>query len=566
MNTSSEALRVGPQDGPAPGRSRQQNVSDSNPHSSAAEEMERFRPVPVMGRLPWHAQYRILAAVLLAGLLALAAATVGLYAALGSDQAQRQSQVVLLHSLLDVDGALGQVVAGDPNAARSMEEALRNGNAAMSRWSGGNGDWQQRWSAIDQRAAPVRQAIGKFAGTDPRMLTAVSALRQELGSLSDQLRAAPTQAASLSSRLALLAGAVAWVIVAMALLLWVHWKQQRYQTLSAQAQTERVQSSIMGLMEHMRLLAEGDLTRKAPVSEDEVGTLADIINTAMESLRDLVRAYKQSSERTSEAVRQASDTTGMLVDRAREDLSNQAAHGAEVLRLAQGVRQLARLADAVSGASAQAREAVVSGSDAVSQAQGRIGEIRQMNEEAGTRVDRLASSSREIASIATMLHALADQTGVLADQAALQSARAGEHGQGFRIVASGMNDLAQQIGDNARKVGTLVETALGDIEMARVSMSNAVSGTDEASRLIDMSNDAGRLAVDRTGELEKSVKQMAEVVPEQERIAGVLDANTKNALARNEEGQQRAHQAAEGIMALYDIVQALRASSDRFKV
>src|SRR5690606_2840587 len=116
-------------------------------------------------------------------------------------------------------------------------------------------------------------------------------------------------------------------------------------------------------------------------------------------------------------------------------------------------------------------------------------DIRKLNEEAGNRIGRLALSSREISSIATMLHSLADQAGVLADQASLQASRAGDAGRGFGIVALGMAELARQTDHNARKVGTLIETALSDIEAARISMSNAVSGTDEASRLIDVSND-----------------------------------------------------------------------------
>lgn len=534
--------------------------------STAAEEMENFKPVPVVGRLAWRTQYRLFAVLLVAGLLALAWSTFALSSSFAADRARHQAQVVMLHALLDTDQALAQAISDPSAAGPHLDTALRNGNAAMSQWAAGNAQWQERWTTIQSQIAPLRSALGQVSATDPRMLSAANTARASIAEVGQSLRSTPPVSTEVSRARLLLAVSVAWVMAALVFLLWVHWKQQRLQALTAQADSERMQSSIVSLMDHMRALAEGDLTRKAPVSEDAVGTLADILNTTVEGLRNLARSFKQTSERTHDAVRQTSDTTGLLVDRAREDLASQAANGAEVLRLAEGVRRLAQLAAAVANTSEGARNAVSSGSEAVASARTRIEDIRKLNEEAGNRVGRLALSSREIASIASMLHALADQAGVLADQAALQAVRAGDAGKGFGIVAKGMEDLARQTGDNARKVGTLIETALGDIESARISMADAVSGTDEASRLIDVSNDAGRLAVDRANELATSVQELSSVVSDQDRIANVLDANTKTALARIEDGQLRTQQAAEGVMSLLSSVRELHESADKFRV
>jgi methyl-accepting chemotaxis protein len=540
--------------------------ANSGGANSATNEIERFRPVPVVGKLAWRTQYRLIAAVLLIGVIALVFSIASLTRSAASTFAHSKSEMVVLQTMLELEKSLS-ISADDPQtAAASLSSGLLAGRSALSEWSGSQPAWMDQWSKIEASLRPFQSSLGKISASDARMQQAAKNGEQAISQLANSMRAiAPSQADPMASRGFLVFSAL-WVAASLALLVWVHWKQQRWQALSAQGESERIQNSILVLMEHLRAISQGDLTHRAPVSEDAVGTLADILNHAIDRLRALAREVKMTSEKTTAASQRATDSTGLLVDRSREDMASQVANGAEVLRLAEGVRRLTQLVAAVTSTATRTAEAVVSGSDAVASARSRISEIRELNEEAGSRVGRLALSSREIANIITIVNELADQAGVLADQAALQAARAGDAGKAFKIVANGMEDLAQQTGSAARKVGTLIEAAVGDIEAARTAMSGAVTGTDEISRLVDVSGDASRLAVERSDVLTHSMGELVMVINEQDRIAGVLDENTKLGLTRVEDGQSKAHQAAESVMTLIEAVRELGRSADRFRV
>lgn len=568
MNSDENIMKVGVVADVGKSKSRRLPEGAGDPsHHSASAKVENFRSVPVVGRFAWRTQYRLIAGLLLFGLIALGLSALALFNATTEERARQQAQVVALHSLIDVDQAFALGLSDVQGAAQRLDTALRNGNAAVSRWAAGSGSWMEMWSKVETQAKPWREALGKVPASDPRMMAAAASSRQAVAELGQALRVAQPTSSALSNARVYLILSTLWVVLSLILLLWIHSLQQKLANLNAQAENERVQQSIMTLTNHMQLVTEGDLTQKAQVyGDDSVAGLAGIVNNATGGLRDLARSVKLTSEKTINGVQLVSDTTGLLVDRAREDLSTQESNGTELLKLTQGIRRLTQLARLVNEASVGVDELVRSGSDAVGLARTRLEEIRKLNEEAGNRVGRLALSSREISSIATLLHSLADQAGVLADQAALQAARAGDSGKGFAIVAAGMGELAHQTYDNARKVGTLIETALSDIEAARSSMTDAVSGTDEASRLIDVSNDAGREAVEKTAELSSSINELGQLVSEQDQIASILGDNTQHALERIEDGRIRAQKAAEGVQDLMDHVRDLRQSADKFKV
>lgn len=421
------------------------------------------------------------------------------------------------------------------------------------------------WRATSAAWAQASPALGELVDEDvAEVLSQRSRTLSELSSAAESWARASASAPSAGPGLfTQLAGVLA--LVSLALLLVVAWKQQRWHVLSARSVSEQVDQAVFDLANDLAPLGQGDLTRRARVSELPVGVVAETINRALDQLRPLLALSKKTAAETSEASMRANEATGVLVNSQRERLAGLESSSQDILRLIESVGTGANDAQTSKDLTGRALKAARSGQGAVVSSIERIHDIQERVEEASSRAQRLVDSSNEIAGMALTLKEIAEQLEILGMQADLQASKAGDAGQGFKVVAREVQQLSEASGARARHVSSLVETALSDLEALSASMQSAASGVAEGSRFTELTHEAWGEVLSSLQELAECINSLHDSSMTQKELASTLDERTRRELGQVETDNKNAQEASEATLKLLASVRALDEAVSKFK-
>jgi len=273
-----------------------------------------------------------------------------------------------------------------------------------------------------------------------------------------------------------------------------------------------------------RRMAQGDLTVKVtPRSEqDELGQafsamvtslreatrqLAETSSTLAATSQQLSTATEQSSRGTQDVAkgseqlaRTASEAAGAVDEleaaiqqvKASSEVQKQSAAEAEegMKQAAQAVEEVARSAQQMSSSAQQAAAIAQTGGQAVQETIQTMGRIQDQTLVSAQRVKELDQLGQQIGAIVETIEQIAEQTNLLALNAAIEAARAGEHGRGFAVVADEVRKLAEQAAASTKEISELIANVRHGVEQAVQAMESTSAEVEKGFTRSSEANEA----------------------------------------------------------------------------
>lgn len=335
---------------------------------------------------------------------------------------------------------------------------------------------------------------------------------------------------------------------------------------------------LTGMAEVAASVADGDLTVNASpkCDEDELG---NAFSKMIASLRSAISQVAQgassmdiASNQLSLAANQAGEATNQIATTIQQVARGAAQQSESVNRTAASVEQMTNAIDGVAKGAAEQSQAATKAADMTAQISAAIRQVssnaqnvsrgsaeatrlakegsRTVQETidgmqliktrvglSASKVQEMGSRSDQIGSIVEAIEDIASQTNLLALNAAIEAARAGEHGKGFAVVADEVRKLAERSSQSTKEIGTLIREIQHTVAEAVQAMN---AGSEEvevgvkraygAGEALDSISRAAEEVFSQAEEASAAAQQMdalaSELVNAVDTVSSVIEENT----------------------------------------
>ncbi len=214
--------------------------------------------------------------------------------------------------------------------------------------------------------------------------------------------------------------------------------------------------------------------------QEVAGAADQSATTSQEMARGSEQQARSATEAAGAMQRLESAVTQVLAGGGRQQEAAQQANGG-MQQAAQAVQQVAASAQQMASTAQQAASVAQTGGRAVEQTIESMARIKEQVQASSEVVRELGQKGQEIGAIVETIDQIAEQTNLLALNAAIEAARAGEHGKGFAVVADEVRKLAERATAATKEISTLIGSVRSGVEEAVRAMESSGQEVQEGA-------------------------------------------------------------------------------------
>jgi methyl-accepting chemotaxis protein len=255
-------------------------------------------------------------------------------------------------------------------------------------------------------------------------------------------------------------------------------------------------------------------------NSNQMSMATNQISTAISQVATGASNQSQNANDAARLFGEISESVGQVSSSAKNQANSISSMVTEVNKLIGSISEVTNSADIVSGVVDSASDVAQKGQGAVEETVSGMSRIRETVLNSADKIQELGSKSEQIGEIIGVIDDIAEQTNLLALNAAIEAARAGEHGKGFAVVADEVRKLAER---SARATGEITDLIKGIQYETQEAVDAMESGTAEVES-------GSKLAVNAGSAIEEILSSVKEIVSQ---ISQVSD-NAKNMTVASE--------------------------------
>jgi methyl-accepting chemotaxis protein len=341
--------------------------------------------------------------------------------------------------------------------------------------------------------------------------------------------------------------------------------------------------------------AGGDLTKRINVkSKDELAGLASDTNQLIEGIAVLVKQVSgmaenvsassqqllASAEETSRTINSIAETSSEIAAGTDQTTMKMSSSFEKMNSLEEAARFLFEQAELVKQTANDMRNAAEKGGKSVQASSTKMMNIEETMASTSETVEALGKRSSQITTIIGTITEIAEQTNLLALNAAIEAARAGEHGRGFAVVADEVRKLAEQSQKAAKGVTEIVHSIQEEVNViikqnsegvkeviagveitneTNASLEGILSQTNKTTVVVNEMVDHIQATLNLSQEVADSFGQVNE-------IAAATAANTESTAAASEQGSAAMQEVTASASELSQQAEKLKELVSSFKI
>jgi methyl-accepting chemotaxis protein/regulator of replication initiation timing len=329
---------------------------------------------------------------------------------------------------------------------------------------------------------------------------------------------------------------------------------------------DQIQAAVQQLKEEVAIIANGDLTREAEVSDDLTGGIAESINHMIHQLRTIIGNIHEAATQVTNSAGEIQETTDRVRAGAEQQSTQILRTSADIQQMTVSIQQVSAHTEDAAKVAGKARENALQGTLAVRNTIQGMDRIRDQVQETAKRIKRLGETSQEVGEIVQLIGDLADRTSILALNASIQAAMAGEAGKGFAVVAEEVERLAERANQATRQIESLIKSIQSETAGAISSMEDCTRDVVEGSQLASQAGHALDEIDHVSRELSELILSMTAAARDQARGASALSLAMTNIADVTRETVADTRMAAESVGNLSLLADALQESVAAFRL